>query len=170
MNSNFAQYSFFPILIHASILPVIEKGFGASAASDAPAETEKPKPNIVSEHWPSILIEAPICFGLKLNRPAVSWCTVNWAESGPKQPNTGPLVGKTIVLTGTLESMTREAASAALEALGAKMSDSVSKKTGLLIAGAKAGSKLAKAAELKVPIMDEAGLLALLASHQKADA
>ena len=91
---------------------------------------------------------------------------LHWPEGGPKQANTGPLVGKTVVLTGTLESMTREAASAALEALGAKMSDSVSKKTSLLIAGAKAGSKLAKAGELKVPIIDEAGLLALLTQHQ----
>ena len=93
---------------------------------------------------------------------------LNWLEGGPKQANTGPLLGKTIVLTGALESMTREAASAALEALGAKMSDSVSKKTSLLIAGAKAGSKLAKAGELKVPVIDEAGLLALLAEHQNA--
>ena len=91
---------------------------------------------------------------------------LTWQEGGPKQPNTGPLVGKTIVLTGTLDTMTREAASAALEALGAKMSDSVSKKTSLLIAGTKAGSKLTKAGELKVPIVDEAGLLALLAEHQ----
>ncbi len=91
---------------------------------------------------------------------------LNWTEGGPKQANTGPLLGKTIVLTGTLEAMTREAASAALEALGAKMSDSVSKKTSLLIAGAKAGSKLAKAGELKVPVIDEAGLMALLAQHQ----
>ena len=91
---------------------------------------------------------------------------LSWTESGPKQANTGPLLGKIIVLTGSLDSMTREAASAALEALGAKMSDSVSKKTSLLIAGAKAGSKLAKAGELKVPIIDETGLLALLAQHQ----
>ncbi len=90
---------------------------------------------------------------------------LNWTEGGPQAAKTGPLLGKIIVLTGTLETMTREAASAALEALGAKMSDSVSKKTSMLIAGAKSGSKLTKAGELKVPVLDEAGLLALLAGH-----
>lgn len=93
---------------------------------------------------------------------------VRWAEGAPKAPQQGPLLGKSIVLTGTLTSMTRDQAQAKLEALGAKMSDSVSKKTSLLIAGAKAGSKLAKATELGVPVLDEAGFLALLESHADA--
>jgi len=76
-----------------------------------------------------------------------------------------PLEGRTIVLTGTLESMTREAATEQLEKLGAKVAGSVSKKTSYVVAGAEAGSKLAKARELGVPVLDEAGLRELLAGR-----
>jgi len=76
----------------------------------------------------------------------------------------GPLAGRTFVLTGTLPSMSREAAAAKIEALGDKVSGSVSKKTGYVIAGADAGSKLAKAQKLGVPVLDEAQFLALLGS------
>jgi DNA ligase (NAD+) len=88
---------------------------------------------------------------------------VHWTEGAPTQALSGPLSGKTIVLTGSLSRYTREQAQAALEALGAKMSDSVSKKTSILIAGEKAGSKLAKAESLGVPVLDETGLERLLA-------
>src|SRR5690606_1505568 len=74
----------------------------------------------------------------------------------------GPLDGVTVVLTGTLESMGRDEAKQKLEALGAKVSGSVSKKTGFVVAGAEAGSKLAKATELGVDVWDEARLLAFL--------
>ncbi|WP_132999910.1 NAD-dependent DNA ligase LigA [Luteimonas arsenica] len=74
----------------------------------------------------------------------------------------GPLDGVTVVITGTLESMGRDEAKAKLEALGAKVSGSVSKKTGFLVAGAEAGSKLAKATELGIEVWDEARLLAFL--------
>jgi DNA ligase (NAD+) len=67
----------------------------------------------------------------------------------------GPLVGKTVVLTGTLTSMTREQATEALERLGAKVSGSVSKKTSYLVAGADAGSKLEKAQKLGVEVLTE---------------
>lgn len=73
------------------------------------------------------------------------------------------LSGKTVVLTGTFTSMSRAAATSAVEALGAKVTGSVSKGTDVLIAGEKAGSKLAKAESLGIPILDEAALVALLA-------
>ncbi len=78
---------------------------------------------------------------------------------------TGPLDGKTVVLTGGLSSMSRDEAGAKLEALGAKIAGSVSKKTHLVIAGEAAGSKLAKAQELGIEVWDEAQLLAFLERH-----
>jgi DNA ligase (NAD+) len=74
----------------------------------------------------------------------------------------GPLSGKTFVLTGTLPTLSRDAAGAMIEAAGGKVSGSVSKKTSYVVAGSEAGSKLAKAEELGVTILDEAALLALL--------
>ena len=73
-----------------------------------------------------------------------------------------PLAGVTVVLTGTLDTLTRPQAKALIEAAGGKVSGSVSKKTGLVVAGEAAGSKLAKAQELGVPHVDEAGLRAVL--------
>ncbi|MCU6497145.1 NAD-dependent DNA ligase LigA [Rugamonas sp. A1-17] len=80
----------------------------------------------------------------------------------PEQAAEGPLTGKTFVLTGTLPNLSRDQAGAMIEAQGGKVSGSVSRKTHYLVAGADAGSKLAKAQELEVTILDEAGLLALL--------
>jgi len=76
-----------------------------------------------------------------------------------------PLAGKTFVLTGTLPMLTREAAQARIEVKGGKVSGSVSKKTDFVVAGADAGAKLAKAAELGVTILDETGLKELLADE-----
>ena len=81
----------------------------------------------------------------------------------PEEAAEGPLTGKTFVLTGTLPNLSRDEAAAMIEAQGGKVSGSVSKKTHYLVAGADAGSKLAKAQELEVTILDEAGLQALLA-------
>lgn len=79
-----------------------------------------------------------------------------------KERTTGRLAGKTFVLTGTLPTLTREEAKARIEAAGGKVSGSVSGKTHYVVAGEEAGSKLAKAQDLGVPILDEAGLTALL--------
>ena len=80
-------------------------------------------------------------------------------------PSLGILAGKTLVLTGTLPTLTRDAAKEKIEAAGGKVAGSVSKKTDYVVAGEEAGSKLAKAQELGVTILDEAGLLALLAAN-----
>ncbi len=77
-----------------------------------------------------------------------------------------PLDGQTVVLTGTLQQLSRDAAKARLESLGAKVAGSVSKKTSVVVAGADAGSKLDKAQELGVAVWDEAQLLALLGEHE----
>ncbi len=89
---------------------------------------------------------------------------VSWPESAGVQPSLGILAGKTLVLTGTLPTLTREAAKEKIEAAGGKVAGSVSKKTDYVVAGEEAGSKLAKAQELGVAILDETGLLTLLAS------
>lgn len=89
-------------------------------------------------------------------------CGVTWSEAARAEKAPQTLAGKTIVLTGTLPTLSRDAAKDMLEAAGAKVSGSVSKKTSYVVAGEEAGSKLAKAEELGVPVLDEAGMLALL--------
>jgi DNA ligase (NAD+) len=88
---------------------------------------------------------------------------VHWPESdGTADTTPRPLLGQTVVLTGTLPTLSREEAKEMLEAAGAKVAGSVSKKTNYVVAGAEAGSKLDKARELGVPVLDEAGLRTLL--------
>jgi DNA ligase (NAD+) len=93
---------------------------------------------------------------------------VHWPESTGMQQTAGILAGKTLVLTGTLPTLTRDAAKEKIEAAGGKVAGSVSKKTDYVVAGEEAGSKLVKAQELGVTILDEAGLLALLASNKSS--
>ena len=87
---------------------------------------------------------------------------VQWPETAGKQAACGVLLGKTLVLTGTLPNLSRDDAQALIEAAGGKVSGSVSKKTHYVVAGSDAGSKLEKAQALGVPVINEADLLALL--------
>jgi len=86
-----------------------------------------------------------------------------------KKQRSAQLAGLTFVLTGTLPRLTRDEAKTRIEAAGGKTAGSVSKKTSYVVAGEEAGSKLDKARELKVPVLDEAGLLSLLQSQRTAE-
>lgn len=98
----------------------------------------------------------------QLRLAGVHWPAVEQRAVATDQP----LAGLSFVLTGTLQSMSRDAAEDALRALGARAAGSVSKKTSYVVAGADAGSKLAKAESLGVPVLDEAALLAILSSRR----
>jgi DNA ligase (NAD+) len=87
---------------------------------------------------------------------------IHWPAIEVQPRAAQPLAGKTLVLTGTLPTLGRDEAKALIEAAGGKVSGSVSKKTHWVVAGAEAGSKLDKARELGVPVLDEAGLRGLL--------
>lgn len=110
--------------------------------------------NFFAEDHNKSVIEALLVAGL------------HWDESEGKQLSSGKLSGKTLVLTGTLPTMSRDDAKALIEEAGGKVAGSVSKKTDFVVAGAEAGSKLEKAQQLGITILDEAGLLALLAEDQ----
>jgi DNA ligase (NAD+) len=90
-------------------------------------------------------------------------CGVHWPEGEPSAAASLPLAGKTFVVTGTLPTLSRDQVKDLLEAAGAKVAGSVSKKTHYVVAGVEAGSKLDRALELGVPVLDEAGLRQLLA-------
>ncbi len=90
---------------------------------------------------------------------------ISWPEGEPAPAALLPLAGQTFVLTGTLPTLSRDEAKALLEAAGAKVSGSVSRKTHYVVAGEEAGSKLDKARELGVAVIDEAAMRAMLAGH-----
>jgi DNA ligase (NAD+) len=87
---------------------------------------------------------------------------LQFEQAGPP-PGEGPLAGKTVVLTGTLPDLTREQATERILAAGGRVTGSVSRKTSYVVAGESAGSKLADAERLGVPVLDEPGLLEVLA-------
>ncbi|MCE3602243.1 NAD-dependent DNA ligase LigA [Massilia sp. P8910] len=95
---------------------------------------------------------------------------LHWKEGEHVMKNTGAMAGKTFVITGTLPTISRDEAGALVEAAGGKVSGSVSKKTSYVVAGADAGSKLAKAQELGITLLDEAALLSLLATASSTEA
>jgi DNA ligase (NAD+) len=106
-------------------------------------------------------------FGQATNREVVAQlraCGLHWPEGEPAAQVAQPLAGQTFVLTGTLPTLSRDQAKDLLEAQGAKVAGSVSKKTRYVVAGAEAGSKLDKARELGVPVLDEDALIKLLAT------
>ncbi|MGL4668776.1 MAG: helix-hairpin-helix domain-containing protein, partial [Saezia sp.] len=91
---------------------------------------------------------------------------VHWEDGQADGDRPKPLIGLTFVLTGSLPTLGRDEAKEILENLGAKVSGSVSKKTDYVVAGEEAGSKLTKAQELGVKVLDEAGMLALVQSYR----
>jgi DNA ligase (NAD+) len=94
----------------------------------------------------------------QLRAAGVRWPKLKRAVGG----GAGPMAGKVVVITGTLTSMSREEAREAARAAGATVTDSVSKKTSLLVVGADAGSKLKKAQDLGVTVVDEPAFLRML--------
>ncbi len=118
--------------------------------------------DIMAEHIANFFAEAH-------NRDVIQQLREAGVTFEEKEPVTAdedaPLAGKVAVITGTLSDMTRDDAKAALEALGAKVTGSVSAKTDFLVAGEKAGSKLTKAQNLGVEVLDEAAFKALLDTH-----
>jgi DNA ligase (NAD+) len=89
-------------------------------------------------------------------------CGVNWVEGAPADSGPKPLAGKTLVVTGTLPTLGRDAVKDLIEAAGGKVAGSVSKKTSFVVAGTEAGSKLDKAKELGVPVLDESALMEMI--------
>ncbi|MDE2416311.1 MAG: NAD-dependent DNA ligase LigA [Burkholderiales bacterium] len=140
----------------------LARHFGTlDAIMDAPLETLQG----VNDVGPIVALSLRTFFDQPHNREVVEQlraCGVQWPEGKPVAAGPKPLAGKTLVLTGTLPTLGRDAAKDLIEAAGGKVSGSVSKKTHYVVAGAEAGSKLEKAQELGVPVLDEAGLMELL--------
>jgi DNA ligase (NAD+) len=129
----------------------------AEASEEELAATEGVGPTIAAslkawfaEEWHREIVERWRAAGVRMEEEGAE-------ESGPR-----PLEGVTVVVTGTLATLTRDAAKEALQERGAKVTGSVSKKTGFVVVGESPGSKYDKAVQMKVPILDDAGLAVLL--------
>jgi DNA ligase (NAD+) len=134
-----------------------------AARAESIEELEK-----VNEVGPKVAQAIVEFFAEAKNRQLVERLRRSGVEmTAEKRLTTSTLEGLTFVLTGTLPMLTREAAKEMIEAAGGRVSGSVSKKTSYLVAGEDAGSKLDKAQSLGVPVLDEAGLRALLESPRK---
>ena len=140
----------------------LAKHFGnLDAIMDAPLEALLQ----VNDIGPIVAQSLRTFFDQPHNREVVAQlraCGVHWPEGPPAQTAPQVLAGKTLVLTGTLPTLSRDAAKERIEAAGGKVAGSVSKKTSYVVAGTEAGSKLDKAQELGVPVLDEAALLEML--------
>ena len=140
----------------------LAKHFGKlDAIMDAPLE----QLTQVADVGPVVALSLRTFFDQAHNREVVEQlraCGVIWTEGEPSPLALLTLTGKTFVITGTLPNLGREELKEMLEAAGAKVAGSVSKKTHYLVAGSDAGSKLDKARELEIAILDEAAVLALL--------
>jgi len=124
---------------------------------------------VVSDVGPIVAKSIRTFFDQTHNREVVEQlraCGLSWQEGEPADKAPQVLAGKTFVLTGTFPNLSRDQAKDLLEAAGAKVAGSVSKKTSYVVAGADAGSKLDKARELGVAVLDEAAMLEMLASNQ----
>jgi len=157
-----------PQVGEATALALAQSFLSLEALLDADAARIQQVPDIgpiVAAHVAAFVSSADHRAVLKrLREEGVTW---PYVEPLPTEAGEDTLVGQTFVITGTLESMTREEAEQALIALGAKVSKSVSKKTTYVVAGAEAGSKLTKAQELGVELLEEKAFLALLESKRK---
>jgi DNA ligase (NAD+) len=146
----------------------LARQFGTlSALRAADVETLQATPDV----GPVVAARTAAFFADKGNNKVVDALVghgIRWPDMPEPTASSQPLAGKTVVLTGALESLTRDEAKERLEALGAKVSSSVSQKTSYVVAGSDAGSKLTKARELGVPVLDEAALRQLLGGSLKA--
>ncbi len=138
---------------------------GDSGSIDALAEATEDELLASEGIGPEIARSVVLFFAQEPNRAMVRHLRDAGVDmTAPKRERVpaGPLAGKTLVLTGTLPNLTRDEAAEMIVAAGGKVSSAVSKKTAYVVAGEEAGSKLAKAEQLGIPILDETGLHALL--------
>jgi DNA ligase (NAD+) len=136
--------------------------FAALAAADVPAL------EAINDVGPVVAANIAAWFAEPANRQMLDDLLGFVRPRPTERPAVQPLLGETWVITGSLESMSRDAAGERLIRLGAKVAGSVSKKTTRVVAGPGAGSKLDKATSLGIPVLDEDAFLALLAEHDGA--